>query len=303
MADQIKLDTIGLGQMLIAVSQLENEVKSTQGGVVGVINSLDWEGGFSRAVEENLNNIGNELVSQAETLGEIRSAFQSAITMSDGFNEEFIKEAAGIITAVISVLSTFFPASKNGAVQTLTGIKDWLRKIETDGVLNVVNNRGKGSDAEYKLDMFIEGKVGNSFPFNASGGVGCCAFAKSALIAMYGSSSFGATCNKKTIEGLSNSKEIMNEISVGDVIHFYRADTKGEVLAPRDQHWFVIKSWNESGLTVYESSGDMENVVKVSTYPWKGGNKRNSSIANFFGTESKKDDLTKFDIYHAKNYS
>lgn len=96
---------------------------------------------------------------------------------------------------------------------------------------------------------------------------------------------------------MSDSVTIRNSIFVGDVIRMESGT--GNV------HWFVIKGWDESGLTVYQSEGidhGKANTVLETTYPWSGGSNMNSSIANFFNTEKKLSKNAKFIIHHANNY-
>ena len=157
-------------------------------------------------------------------------------------------------------------------------------------------NKGKDSLAEARLDAFFNQYAGEKFPKKSDGGTGCAAFARSAFRAMYGRS-FSGGYEQKTV-GLSDSKAIMDNISVGDVIRM-ESGTGGV-------HWFVVKSWDANGITVYQSEGidhGKENRVLEITYPWSGGQGKNSSIANFFNTENNLSKNAKFIINHAKNYS
>ncbi len=154
MADQIKLETIGLGQALFTISQLENDIQSTRSGVSSVINDLDWEVRSKEQIDNILNEVCKDLSAQRESLEGMKTAFQTAITRSDDFNSEFVREAAGIITAIIAVLSTTFPASTNSVVQTLSGIKDWLNGL--DNKLSVGESIGNtNNDSDHRTDSVV----------------------------------------------------------------------------------------------------------------------------------------------------
>lgn len=152
MADQIKLETIGLGQALFTISQLENDIQSTRSGVSSVINDLDWEVRSKEQIDNILNEVCKDLSAQRESLEGMKTAFQTAITRADDFNSEFVREAAGIITAIIAVISMVYPIGSNGIIQTLTNMKDWLGTA----------NAGNAGDKAIQKDQNNSGVVWNN---------------------------------------------------------------------------------------------------------------------------------------------
>ncbi len=302
MADQIKLETVGLGEILASITTLRSDVQTTREGVSKVITGLEWEVGSKEQINSQLEKAIRELKEQEQRLDTMEVAVREAITQADSFNADITKLAAAILTYIIAVASSVFTSSNNGVVQNLTKMRDWLHSVDEIPVAypptdNVESNRGHGSMAESKLDVFFEQNKGKNFARKASGGIGCAAFARTAWKEMYGINGFTGTCSISEI-ALNDSNTIMNNISVGDVIRI-ESGTGGV-------HWFVVKGWDESGITVYQSEGidnGKLNKVLESTYPWSGGTGINSSIANFFNTEKKLSKDAKFIIHHANNYS
>ena len=153
MSDYIKLDSLKLGEALLLVSQLENDIQETYDGVTDVIGSLDWEVGSKEQIDDMLARAQKILKGQQNSLMEMENAIKAAITRSEEFNSDFVKEASGIITAMIGVISTLYPASKNGMIQTLSGIKNWVSGIEEDslngrGIVSIDNEKSQVKRSE-----------------------------------------------------------------------------------------------------------------------------------------------------------
>ena len=130
MAEQIQLETIALGQMLLMVISAQSEIDSIQKKVVSARDNLHWRVNEKNEINEQLIKIVKEENVLKENLINMENALKSAIVRSDEFNEDFGKKAAGILTAIIATASAIFSGGNSGTINSLMKIRDWISGVE-----------------------------------------------------------------------------------------------------------------------------------------------------------------------------